>query len=381
MSEGTTLQAAEEGDGPTDAIAAPSAGKAREEEEEEAAGLMSGVKAELIDWRRGARPAEFVFALLTIGLLSYSLGSSEWLCGASNAGKMVMVSVSTALEQGAPPSKLSTLCASASAQLSKGKDKDKASLGLPSHHAVACELADAGSGAAGYGGTALFLAFLLLGFIVASELASHGLLGDLQSKLPPGVPAAKLASAAPVALWSLVVLLTYLALLAFALNAPASLGGGPARLGYSYGLARLALLCGLGGAVTHLSLGQGVGEDIVVAMLDALLGHWSHLTRRQKVTQALLAVGLLCELLLWVRRVEYGGLLLAYGLWAFSHHYHDHLCVFCSLAILSMSTDALTLANDEMHTRALLVPLLTWVLLLSKLGAVSIMVYFKDAIL
>ena len=264
MSEGTTLQAAEEGDGPTDAIAAPSAGKAREEEEEEAAGLMSGVKAELIDWRRGARPAEFVFALLTIGLLSYSLGSSEWLCGASNAGKMVMVSVSTALEQGAPPSKLSTLCASASAQLSKGKDKDKASLGLPSHHAVACELADAGSGAAGFGGTALFLAFLLLGFIVASELASRGLLGDLQSKLPPGVPAAKLASAAPVALWSLVVLLTYLALLAFALNAPASLGGGPARLGYSYGLARLALLCGLGGAVTHLSLGQGVGEDIVV---------------------------------------------------------------------------------------------------------------------
>ena len=93
----------------------------------------------------------------------------------------------------------------------------------------------------------------------------------------------------------------------------------------------------------------------------------------------LLALGLLCELLLWVRRVEWGGLLLCYGLWAFSHHYGDHLCVFCAISVVSMSTDALTLANDEMHSSALAVPIITWVLLLTKLGAVASMIYFKDA--
>ena len=66
---------------------------------------------------------------------------------------------------------------------------------------------------------------------------------------------------------------------------------------------------------------QHLGEDQMIAMLDALRGHWGHLTRRQQLTQVLLGIALLCELCLWLRRVEWGGLLLVYGLWCGTPHH------------------------------------------------------------
>ena len=56
----------------------------------------------------------------------------------------------------------------------------------------------------------------------------------------------------------------------------------------------------------------------MVAALDALRGHWKHTVRRQQATQMLLAGALLCELLLWARRAEWGALLPIYGLWAYT---------------------------------------------------------------
>ena len=122
-------------------LAAPAASAKDEEDEEEGHSLMTGVKAELIDWRKIGRPAECAFLVLAVVCLLYALSSGEWLCGATNAGKMVMVSVSTALERGGAPYKLSALCASASEELSKTKagKKSASDLPLPSHHAVACE--------------------------------------------------------------------------------------------------------------------------------------------------------------------------------------------------------------------------------------------------
>lgn len=62
---------------------------------------------------------------------------------------------------------------------------------------------------------------------------------------------------------------------------------------------------------------------------------------------------------------------------AYVHHDHDHLGIFCCVASFSMCTDALALASDI--EGGVLLPLLTWPLLLSKLGAVSLLVYYRDA--
>ena len=79
-------------------LAAPAASAKDEEDEEEGHSLMTGVKAELIDWRKIGRPAECAFLVLAVVCLLYALSSGEWLCGATNAGKMVMVLSSQSCE-------------------------------------------------------------------------------------------------------------------------------------------------------------------------------------------------------------------------------------------------------------------------------------------
>ena len=41
-----------------------------------------------------------------------------------------------------------------------------------------------------------------------------------------------------------------------------------------------------------------------------------------------------------VRRVEFGGLLIVYGLWAHSHNNREHLSLFACAAVFSVRTDA-----------------------------------------
>ena len=50
-----------------------------------------------------------------------------------------------------------------------------------------------------------------------------------------------------------------------------------------------------------------------------------------------------------VRRVEFGGLLIVYGLWAHSHNNREHLSLFACAAVFSVRTDALTLAAAASH--------------------------------
>lgn len=203
-------------------------------------------------------------------------------------------------------------------------------------------------------------------------------------------------------------------LLAYAALSPASLGGGLAYLGSSYGAMRLALLLSLVGLFTHLSLVHKLGEDQVVAMLDTLRGHWGHMARYQQMVQLLLVVALACtyacargerrrpraacargawsacgsacvsacvacvrRALLWIRRVEWSALLLLYGLWAHIEHHHDHLSFFSSAVIFSMCTDALALAADAADSP--FIEAVTWVLLGCKLVVVVTLIYQRDA--
>jgi len=98
---------------------------------------------------------------------------------------------------------------------------------------------------------------------------------------------------------------------------------------------------------------------------------------RQKATQLLLLAAFVCELVLWVRRVDYGALLLAYGLWAYTHTGREHLSVFCALTLFSLATDSLSLAADD--GAELLVPVTTWLLVACKTSAVAMLVYWRDA--
>ena len=68
--------------------------------DEEAAALMSNVKADLVDWSLMARPAEGAFvALATLLLIAATLGS-DWLVGASSDGHMLRIGLHSAYEDG-----------------------------------------------------------------------------------------------------------------------------------------------------------------------------------------------------------------------------------------------------------------------------------------
>ena len=71
-------------------------------------------------------------------------------------------------------------------------------------------------------------------------------------------------------------------------------------------------------------------------------------------------------------------LVLLYGLWAYTHRHHDHLCAFCALALFSLGTDAISLAHEDSAV-SLAVPIATWVLIVSKCAAAGLMIYYKDA--
>jgi len=138
---------------------------------------------------------------------------------------------------------------------------------------------------------------------------------------------------------------------------------------------RLSLLVFLCGGVIHLTLIQRVGEDHVIEMLDVLSGHWAHMMLRQKISQALLGAAMLCELLLWVDHVDWGILLIVYGMWALLLRSTRHLSIFAGVLFLSACTDSLSLATEEVGSYA---TTLMWILLVSKLVIFGTLVSHRD---
>ena len=333
---------------------------------EEAASLMSGVKADLVDWSAFARPAESLLVGLLLVVMVLSLNGGDWLSGANDHGKMVKVGLSMAVEEGSPPFDLVDTCEKLSYEWLSGNATS-----------VACALSNAAGSASTFGYLTFNFALLLGATFILESLARRGMLAPVAANLPEAMPYEKISLYLPTICWSLLLIFDVLALLLYAMRSPPSLGGGYVRFGFSYGLCRLGLLLSLTGFTVNISLVHKLGEDPMVATLDALKGHWSNNAKRQQATQLLLFVALICELILWVRRVEYGAMVLGYGLYAYTHHDHDHLCVFCALALFSLATDALTLAADD--GMGVIVPLFTWSLIVSKSTACAMMIWHREA--
>jgi len=213
---------------------------------------------------------------------------------------------------------------------------------------------------------------------VLEVLDELGMLAAARAKVPPAAPL-HLAVYVPMVCWTLLLLFVFLALLVYALLAGSSVNGVLINLGSSYGAVRLDLLLLLLGLSVHLSLVHKVGEDHVVSMLDSLRGHWGHMSMKQQLSQVLLLLALLCNMLLWLRRVEWGMLLIIYGMWAHNQNSHEHLSIFSCGAIFSVCTDALTLASDAADNT--LIEVMTWFLLLTKMGVVGILVSSKSAVI
>ena len=345
--------------------------------------LVSGVKANLVDWAKYARPCEQLLATTIAVLLAVSLGGHSWLCGGtSDGGKVAHIGLYAILEQesanaitSTPTStQLDAMCAAAV------KVKTASAHGEP----VACALATGGRIAGRLCIAALIVALILVCHFALEALdASRGVLNSLRAKIPPGMlpVATKLAKFVPFACWSILLLASFFSLLLFALFAPGTLGSGMAVLGLSYGLTRFAMLLSLMGLAVECAFVLHIGEDQAVSMLDALNGTWAHLATRQKITEVLLLAALVCELLLWLQRIEWGSLLIVFGLHAYTQSNRDHLSAFAALAIFSMATDALNLASADGRTThggmGLAAPVLTWAVLLCKLGAVTMLVYTR----
>lgn len=369
--------------------------------DEEAMLMTGGIKIEIVDWTKFAWPVERFLCVVQVALLGCAYLTTDWAFGVGEQHSMVHAGLRVWKPSGdVQAAHLNVACVASGSAAST----------------VPCQLAAAGRITGSLCGFSLAVSLLLGACFVLDAFDACGSLARARALVPAAFPIDRIASLVPPALWTLSLLLVFFTLLVFALTAPPSLGGGLARLGSSYGLVRLTLLVALTGLAARASLVHGIGEDLVVGALDTVRGHWAHMSRRQKLTQGLLGCAFLCEILLWIRRVEWGGLILAYGLWAHANNHPDHLSVFCCArvrhctialvrvqqgsmhahmractqprqppcvgrlaggALFSLLTDALTLATDE--SNGVLPPLLTWALLLSKLGAVAIMVSSKQA--
>ena len=166
-------------------------------------------------------------------------------------------------------------------------------------------------------------------------------------------------------------------LLVYATLSPSTMGAGYAHLGSSYGALRLALLLSALSAGVEACLVHRVGEELLVSLLDSLRGHWPAMSRAQRLTQALLLLALGASAVLWMRRVEWGVLLIAHGLWAHAEHSHEHLTLFAAATTFSVLTDALTLAADAADTT--FVEGLTWTLVVAKVVVVAMLLYTRQA--
>ena len=283
-------------------------------------GLVSGVKVELVDWSKYARPCEVVL-LTCVGILLvvFGLSGTTWTSGYNAQLKLVTAGLHWSRVAGDPwdmqTGQLNRACAA-----------------VGRRGTVACSLATAGNMAAACGWIAFVVACVLAGTFLAQGLDKLGALGGVRAKLPPTLPLEALASYLPTACWALLLVLLFLTcacctrhprvllarappacqsrptralpapyprptrtaradraacatpavftlsrferglptgwhvlhrLLTYAAMAPASLGGGLAYLGASYGAVRLAFFLSLLGLGVNLSLFHKLGEDYV----------------------------------------------------------------------------------------------------------------------
>ncbi len=320
--------------------------------------LLGSEKPGLPEWSHIGRLVEACALGLTLLLLLVGLLGGEWCFGVDEAHRLVRAGLSSRTVGGVATKSLRDDC-DADGKLS-----------------ASCALSSAGASAGSYGWAALTFAMLVGLCLAAEELDRRALLNTVRAKLPPNFPTSRLELVRPVA-WGLLLLLTYAALVAYAALAPTSLGGGFDRLGWSYGAVRLALVVALAGLGAHLSLVWRLGEHAVVGAFDALRRSWARMSRHQRACQLLLGAALAAELLLWARRVDWGFVVVIYGVWAQVHDYADHLAAFCCAAVFSVMADALRVAHDP--GAGVLTPLLLSLLLVCKMGAVGLLVYTRDA--
>ncbi len=160
-----------------------------------AATERSGVA--LTNWAKFARPAELVVLAVVMIMLLVAKGGNDWArVGAGTAG------LSTARVSGSEAyAPLSSQCATADAAT------------------AACALASAGSWASGLSSLALLAGVLLGTATVLQLLHQRGLLGAVAAKLKDPQRFERGLRLAPVALWSVLLLLLFVALLVYAVLA------------------------------------------------------------------------------------------------------------------------------------------------------------------
>lgn len=224
----------------------------------------------IIHWHSHARPFETGVLALVGMLLLLGLAGGDWLHGTNGDLSTVYAGLKTA-SVGNATGRLNEAC-------------------HPSDpgDAVTCAVASAGGWCAGFLTLALLSCVFLIARLVLEVLYTRGLLAVALARLNEKVPLQTLASlrtAGPAVGWALLVLSLYLALLLYAVKSPSSLGAGPAELGISYGLVRLALVGAGMGAVAHYAAARAIDDSLLLEALDAIKGAVVGLEQRPRVLQ------------------------------------------------------------------------------------------------
>ena len=93
------------------------------------------------------------------------------------------------------------------------------------------------------------------------------------------------------------------------------------------------MLFTLTGLTIRLTLFRGRGHGVVLRGLEAFATRWRQSTMRPKLTMLVMVLALGFELLLWILRLDWGALLMLYGLWTFTFDLRDHLALFCAVRL------------------------------------------------
>eukprot|EP00962_Isochrysis_galbana_P005661 scaffold1525_cov128-Isochrysis_galbana.AAC.1 len=234
------------------------------------AGPGGFVDGPIINWHSHARSFEAGVLLLVALLLMFGLGGGDWLHGANGDLSTIHAGLKTA-SVGNATGRLGEAC-------------------HPSDpgDAVTCAVASAGGWCAGFLGLALFSCACLIVRLILELLYTRGMLAVALARLNEKVPLQTLAplrTAGPAAGWAILVLSLYLGLFLYAAKSPGSLGAGPAALGASYGLVRLALVGAGLGAVAHYAAARAIDDALLLETLDAIKAAVVGLEQKPRVLQ------------------------------------------------------------------------------------------------
>uniref|UniRef100_A0A7S4BCR8 Uncharacterized protein n=1 Tax=Chrysotila carterae TaxID=13221 RepID=A0A7S4BCR8_CHRCT len=337
----------------------------------------------LINWNMRSHQIEAVLLSAVVLLLFLALSGGCWLLGTNAELRSVRVGLSAAYvraeqeeakAEGSPGPEqeqrftLSNACAN---------DLNDADGGAP---IVSCMLYAAGASGIGLAITSMALALLLLAHAVLTELHIRGRLKPFLEKLPPDLSEEKLAMVlreGPLVAWGLLLLFEYLTLFVYAIKVPETLGAGGVAFGYSYGLVRLAMVVSAAAAASYLALARGMGEVLVTEVLDGLKAATACADRKSAVLQGLMLLGLLCEVLLWVERPGWGGLLQLYGLW--SVQCKLEMAMYSCASLVAVGMDALSIVTPTLPPPPVTMMMVLWVLVIDRVAILGALRFYRLA--